>query len=1292
MEQRAVDHAYHCLERTRREAAELKEVAASASGKDAIDVNRAWQRELSNLDLGRNSLVFLRADVDEGAGTETFYIGRRAVFDAEHNPAVISWSAPAAVQWRLTSEQEPGDVRLLRQIVCHERAVKRYFDLHGRDFDPRGRGGDTGGGSGRRIRSLQEPRRPHDPEASSDSEASTDPDVSTDSEASTDLEASTDSGEAADSDVSSDPDVSTGPDVSDGPDVSTEPGVSNASDVPREPDARRGSDGANDPDGGPLSEAEWTDPLLDELDRARDGALHDIVETIQRDQLRLVTERPGGVLIVQGGPGTGKTAVGLHRVSWLLDNRHTAADDILVIGPSRGFLEYAANALVELGSSGVTMLDLPALWSGGAAGRDPHPVAVIKSDARMSHVLRRAVDNLTTVEAERLEAVVGGPVFSFELRRREVEVPVAELAAIAAAALSGDSPYQVRREGCFRQVVQHLTQAYVELLPGPADTDYFALVRQLRPVSRLMRRIAPELSARDVLRRLLSRAPVLAAAADGVLTPEEQVVLVAHQEASAQAAPARFAAEPSLEDLVCLDELDFLLAGRPERIYRHVVVDEAQDLTPMQARALARRCPTGSMTVLGDLAQATGPFPYQDWEELGTTLTGRDGWRVAELLTGFRVPGEVMDYVRPLGTHCAPGVGVPDSVRRTGTSVSVAQGDGPAPRAAGLAVGLASGPDGAGIGRTTAVIVPQGARWKENVAEAIPDAGLVSVLTAEEVKGLEFDHVVVVEPAAIAADDVAGPRRLYVALTRCTQSLTVVHHRPLPRWIGGPANPVPTPRQFMAQVGRRKSPHGVSGLCTRYRVDGVRCENETRRPDGWCRGPGCAGFRTAEPPYPLRSGYLGVPKDGVTETRLELPPERVPEIRITSAACGAFVVRHRGSLGEAAVELHAMLAPFLAEGRHLRTAGGWLLDLEGYRLVLDDEARAVTAYLTGHPERSYAQVAAGVPSRVGHQARGARRSALTAPEAETGPRLADDTAVRELSIPDLYVTAGACITFERLAQCSQLPDEEFVRRLREDLASDLETGRIEWVGDRPVVEGEHGQWWLRSDGRVLATVRSAGTEIYRGFAARQAGEHAHEGEPVPGGEAPQERDDHMSTTSIDGEATGAGTAPAPEPGLAGTVAARERRDRSHRAHESLRHRLLADLYEGFDDVGDSPYADAWTHGPDGTTLFDVLAEDAPTYERIREAALHLLEASCLDPRGPAEFLVVVLPGQPAQSWAAEAADRAFSVGLTWRDGPGWAGPAASRVLPDRPEAAADDVPDDVPGGVSNGALDEGSSL
>lgn len=1160
-EQRAVDHAYRCLARTRQEAATLKSVGASASGKDAIDANHAWQRELESLDLGRNSLVFMRADVDEGSGRETFYIGRRAVFDAKHNPAVISWSSPAAVQWRLTSEQEPGDVRLLRQIVCDERVVKRYFDLHGM--------GEAGLGS-------------RDPEAGRDAEI-----------------------------------------------------------------AAQSSEDAHD-EGSPAvvtEEQDWHDPLLDELDRARDGAMHDIVETIQREQLRLVTEQPEGVLIVQGGPGTGKTAVGMHRVSWLLDNDHMGADDILVVGPNRGFLGYVRTALVELGSQGVTMLELPALWSGVAAARDPYVIATIKSDARMSRVLRRAVDNHTTSTVERLEALVGGTDFTFELHRREVVVPVVEIADIAGAALAGDSPYRVRHERCAQRVVQHLAEAYIALLPGPADADYFGEIRQLRSVGRLLRRIAPELSAHNVLRRLLSDGVALAAAAEGVLTPTEQSVLVEHHDSVNR---SRSRQELSLEDLVCMDELEHLLSGRPDRTYGHVVIDEAQDITPMQARSLARRCPSGSMTILGDLAQATGPFPYEDWEELGSTLTGRHGWRVAELLTGFRVPGEVMEYARPLGAHCAPGIAMPDSVRRTGERVTVSDGADTAGRAARRARELAEHNDVLAPG-ITAVIVPSAPAWKETIVSLTGDESSVLVLTAEEAKGLEFDYVVVVEPSAIAEDGDVGLRRLYVALTRCTQSLTVIHHRPLPHWIGGPVNPVPTPKQFMAQVNRRKTPGGGPGLCTRYRANGNKCDNETRQADGWCRQPGCGGFRTAQP-LPLgRSGYLRQPKSAVVETRLELSPEGITDVRISSVACGAFVARHRGSLGEAAVELHAMLSPFLVQGRHLRFEDGWFLESEGYRLVLDADTRVVTGYSSGHPERSYAQVVAGVPSRVGQDARAERRSALTPPSvAEPGTDVADETAVRNLEPGTLHVTVGACAGYEKVAQARGVSDGEFVRLLREELLRDLGKGRIEWAGPRIVVDGARCQWSLRTDGRVLTTVRSSESANYRRPAPQDTDVLTAERTVMP-------------TTSARGEVSTADAQTADESELAELVAAHERTARADHAHESLRHRLLADLYEHSADVGSTDHVDAWSAGPEGIALFEVVGGTAHTYVQVREAALHLMEAACLHPLGQAEYLVVVLREPPVQPWLADAADQAFSVGLAWRNGAGWAGPAARHI-------------------------------
>jgi hypothetical protein len=348
------------------------------------------------------------------------------------------------------------------------------------------------------------------------------------------------------------------------------------------------------------------------------------------------------------------------------------------------------------------------------------------------------------------------------------------------------------------------------------------------------------------------------------------------------------------------------------------------------------------------------------------------------------------------------------------------------------------------------------------------------------------------------------------------------------------------------------------------------------------------------------------------------------------------------------VELHAMLTPFLTRGRHLRSADGWFLDLDGYRIALDAEAGAVTAYASGHPERSYAQFAAGIPSRVGQEARAGRRSALTPSAAEDGADLAEDAEMRNLSTGTLHFTVSACVGYERVSHFRDLPDEEFLRQLREELSADLSIGRIQRVGERLVIDGERCQWSLRSDGRALMKVRKSGSEIYRGFAIQEA-------------DGPQPEGTDMPAITAEGEAPRVGRETESGSGLAGAVAVRERAARADRVHESLRHRLLADLYERSPDVGDSDHVDAWSLGPEGMMLFDVLGEGAHTYAQIREAALHLLEAAHLHPGGQAEYLVIVLREPPAEPWTAEVADRAFSVGLAWRDGAGWAGPGARHI-------------------------------
>lgn len=320
----------------------------------------------------------------------------------------------------------------------------------------------------------------------------------------------------------------------------------------------------------------------------------------------------------------------------------------------------------------------------------------------------------------------------------------------------------------------------------------------------------------------------------------------------------------------------------------------------MEARALARRCPSGSMTVLGDLAQSTGPYHHQDWDGLGTVLAGRDGWRVTQLLTGFRVPGEVMDFVSRLGESCAPGVAVPDSVRDTGTDVAVVQGAEVENLAAEAVARLrSSAPDGADE-RSIGVIVPPGGTWASDMVCALGPENLrnLAVLSPLEAKGLEFDHVIVVEPAGIVADESVGLRHLYVALTRCTQSLTVVHALPLPPQIGGPerlpaptAASTPSPRDA---EGYAADP--VESLCSRYFADGTPCTHSTHHADKWCRtAPAGASVplnRWSWPsPVALPHSSVRATRVVSTSARVRVPPcgsargRAGPSSHGTGAAC-----------------------------------------------------------------------------------------------------------------------------------------------------------------------------------------------------------------------------------------------------------------------------------------------------------------------------------------------------------------------------------------------------------------------
>jgi DNA helicase IV len=533
--------------------------------------------------------------------------------------------------------------------------------------------------------------------------------------------------------------------------------------------------GAASPPEGDLRGGE---ALLLELERARSGEMLDIVATIQPEQDEVIRAPAEGVLVVQGGPGSGKTAVGLHRAAFLLyADEAMARANVLVVGPNRTFLRYIAQVLPSLGEHAVvqtTFSDLvPEVVPAPGATESPDAERV-KGDGRMAEVLARAVAMRFRHDNADLEVTLG-------LRR--LVVPAAALNASVGSTATKGMPYAKAREHLRDLFVRALYERYVEVAgPPPDGSDLGRALRVAPGLRTALDRRCPTVAPATLVSELLSRAKLLSAAAAGVLDQEEQRLIL-----------RRRGREWTAADGPLVDEAKELVHGR-SRTYGYAIVDEAQDLSPMELRMLARRCPSGSLTLLGDLAQAIRPWGLRAWADLAASLPSRKGVRVVELRHGYRSTEQVLGLAARLLPEAAPEVTPVVAVRAGRRSPTLRR----VPREDLAQALVAEAAHLAGEYGTVGLIVPQSLVEEvlAPVIAALPSAGeatrdglgrRVTVLAAENAKGLEFDAVVVTEPASIMAertDRSAGLRLLYVALTRPTQHLALVHSSPLPDALG----------------------------------------------------------------------------------------------------------------------------------------------------------------------------------------------------------------------------------------------------------------------------------------------------------------------------------------------------------------------------------------------------------------------------------------------------------------------------------------------------------------------------
>ena len=755
-EQEFLDLALGALDHMRQGARSLRDSAAVANMRgagDLVERDVAMGTALHRLDqlaIGDQSLFFGRIDYRaNGHGTgDTYHVGRLAVSDEALNPLVIDWRAPVAEAFYRATGVEPLGLSRRRHVAIRANEVSgvedEYFaDANGELDLPESE-----------VRSATE-------------------------------EGLVDGGLAL---------------------------------------------------GGPGA-------LLAALGRARTGRMGDIIATIQGEQDQIIRSPLAGVLLVQGGPGTGKTAVALHRAAYLLFTHRATLErqGVLVVGPNPLFLNYIENVLPSLGESGVTLSTIAGLVTNvEVRAVDPEEVDQLKGDLRMAKVLARALRTRERALRHDVEIPVGRAIVVLRARYSE---------EVVERARRRPGNHNQRRSAVGRELATRLANEYRDRFVHDASEEVNAvgelaeLIRSTPQFKEALQRIWPRLSGQELLHDLLGAPALLKAAGKDVLSEKEIELLyrprfTSSEEIAWTKADAALIDEarvlvgprrrprplPKPNDLGVLDGVDLdaysgvhraaalreaqrLAVAQSQELdeaefvtYGHIVVDEAQDLSPMELRVLKRRDLTGSMTIVGDMGQATTASSSASWDVLLNVLAPRRTPSRVDLTVSYRTPEEVLNFAAATLLAATPELEPPRPVRRAGTLPTVKKVSEDEFNSALVDLTRVE-IDAVAPGRVAVIV---SSKRVDEIVSTLREGGLEAVdprdqeskglsadlvvLAAEGANGLEFDAVVVVEPGQIAnrgALDATGVtprglRTLYVALTRPTRRLAIVACKELP--------------------------------------------------------------------------------------------------------------------------------------------------------------------------------------------------------------------------------------------------------------------------------------------------------------------------------------------------------------------------------------------------------------------------------------------------------------------------------------------------------------------------------
>jgi DNA helicase IV len=754
-EQEFLDVALSALDRMRQGARELRDSAAVANMRGAGDlverdvVMGTALHRLDQLAIGDQPLFFGRIDYQANGHGEgdTYHVGRLAVSDDALNPLVIDWRAPVAEAFYRATGVEPLGLSRRRHVAIRANEVSSVEDEYFADANGE----------------LDLPE--------SEMRAATE-------------EGLVDGGLAL---------------------------------------------------GGPGA-------LLAALGRARTGRMGDIIATIQGEQDQIIRSPLPGILLVQGGPGTGKTAVALHRAAYLLFTFRATLErqGVLVVGPNPLFLNYIENVLPSLGESGVTLSTIAGLVTNvDVRASESEDVDQLKGDIRMVRVLSRALRTRERPLRQDVEIPVGRAILTLKTSYTEEAVDRAR---------RRPGNHNQRRSAVGRELATRLANEYEARFKHEASdeangaAELAELIRNTAQFKEALQRIWPRISGQELLHDLLGAPALLRAAGKGVLSDHEIELLyrprftsleeIAWTKADAalidearvlvgprrrprpapkptdnildgvdldaysgnhRAAALREAQRLAVAQSQELDEAEFVTYG-------HIVVDEAQDLSPMELRVLKRRDLTGSMTIVGDMGQATTASSSASWDALLDVLAPRRAPARVDLTVSYRTPEEVLNFAAPTLLAAAPDLEPPRPVRRAGAQPTISLVS-YAEFAESLVKLTRREVDDVAPGRVAVIVT---STRVDEVVAILRDGGLEAVdprdqeskglsadlvvLSAEGANGLEFDAVVVVEPGQIANRGSDNPRSvtprglrtLYVALTRPTRRLAVIASHELP--------------------------------------------------------------------------------------------------------------------------------------------------------------------------------------------------------------------------------------------------------------------------------------------------------------------------------------------------------------------------------------------------------------------------------------------------------------------------------------------------------------------------------